>query len=414
MVEAKKKSYRLRLWLWRSLAIVLVLVFFATRYLLRGRLEVRAAAVDHEVLRNTISTNGKVEPVVNYQFYSPIATTVKAVYVQPGDKVRAGKLLMVLDDMDARAREAGAESGVKSAQAALFAATHNGTQEQRQMSAADIARARLEGDQAQHDLAALEKLQATGAASASEVNAARERLQTAETSLKASEESANDRYSPPEVARAQAALTDAEANLAAAREVVAQTVIHATVAGTVYGVDGARTEFAEQGKLLLELADLTHEQVRAYFDEPDIGHLAAGQAIVIKWDARPGREWHGHVVRAPVTVVTYGTRNVGEVVVSIDDADSVLLPDTNVNVTVTTSSEPNALSIPREALLSRNGQAYVFKIVGDSLVRTPVTPGIVNLTRVAILSGLKDGDTVATGTTSGPPMQEGVPIKVVP
>ncbi len=414
MVEAKKKSYQLRLWLWRSLAIVLVLVFFATRYLLRGRLEVRAAAVDHEVLRNTISTNGKVEPVVNYQFYSPIATTVKAVYVQPGDKVRAGKLLMVLDDMDARAREAGAESGVKSAQAALFAATHNGTQEQQQMSAADIARARLESDQAQHDLAALEKLQATGAASASEVNAARERLQTAETSLKASEESANDRYSPPEVARAQAALAEAEANLAAAREVVAQTVIHATVAGTVYGVDGARTEFAEQGKLLLELADLTHEQVRAYFDEPDIGHLAAGQKIVIKWDARPGREWHGHVVRAPVTVVTYGTRNVGEVVVSIDDADSVLLPDTNVNVTVTTSSEPNALSIPREALLSRNGQAYVFKIVGDSLVRTPVTPGIVNLTRVAILSGLKDGDTVATGTTSGQPMQEGVPIKVVP
>ena len=91
---------------------------------------------------NTISTNGKVEPEVNYQFYSPIATTVKAVYVQPGDKVPAGKLLMLLDDVEARAREATAESGVKSAQAALDAATHNGTQEQRQMAAGDIARAR--------------------------------------------------------------------------------------------------------------------------------------------------------------------------------------------------------------------------------------------------------------------------------
>ena len=54
--------------------------------------------------RNTISTNGRVEPEVNYQFYSPIATTVKAVYVQPGDQVKAGKLLMVLDDVEARAR----------------------------------------------------------------------------------------------------------------------------------------------------------------------------------------------------------------------------------------------------------------------------------------------------------------------
>ena len=54
------------------------------------------------------------------------------------------------------------------------------------------------------------------------------------------------------------------------------------------------------------------------------------------------------------------------------------------------------------------------KVVGDSLVRTPVTIGHRNLTQVAILSGLKEGDSVATGTTSGQPLQEGVPIKVVP
>ncbi len=414
MAEERKQSDRLRLWLYRSLGLVLIIVFFATRYLLRDRLEVREAPVGHEVLRNTISTNGHVEPEVNYQFYSPIATTVKAVYVQPGDKVPAGKLLMVLDDVEARARAATAESGVKSAQAALDAATHNGTQEQRQMAAGDIARARLERDQAQHDLDALIKLNSTGAASASEVSAARERLQTAEVSMHASEQSANSRYSPAEVARAQAALADAEANLAAARQVVAQTAIHATVAGTVYSLDAARTEYAEQGKLLLQMADLTHERVRAYFDEADIGTLQAGQKILIKWDAKPGREWHGHIERVPVTVITYGTRNVGEVPVGIDDSDSGLLPNTNVNVTVTTSSDPNALTIPREALRSENGKPYVFKVVKNSLVRTPVVTGTTNLTNAAIISGLKEGDWVATGTTTGQPLQEGVPIKVVP
>jgi HlyD family secretion protein len=413
MAEERKQSNRLRLWLWRSLAVVLILVFFATRYLLRDQLEIHEVQVGHEILRNTLSTNGRVEPEVNYQFYSPIATTVKAVYVQAGDKVKAGKLLMLLSDVDARAREATAESAVKSAQAALDAAIHNGTQEQRQMAAGDIARTRLEREQAQRDLDALIKLNSTGAASASEVSAARQRLQTAEASLHASETSANSRYSPAEVARAQAALADAEASLAAARLVVAQTALHAPVTGTVYSVDAARTEYAEQGKLLLQMADLTHERVRAYFDEPDIGRLEAGQKIVIKWDAKPGREWHGHITRAPVTVITYGTRNVGVVLVGIDDADGGLLPDTNVNVTVTTFTEPNALSIPREALLSQNGQPYVFKVEGNGLVRTPVTTGIVNLTRVAILSGLKDGDRVATGTTTGQPLQEGVPIKVV-
>jgi len=94
-------------------------------------------------------------------------------------------------------------------------------------------------------------------------------------------------------------VADAEASLAAARKVVAQTVIRANVTGTVYSVDVTRTEFAEQGKLLLQLADLSRERVRAYFDEPDIGRLESGQKIIIKWDAKPGQEWHGHIVLTP-------------------------------------------------------------------------------------------------------------------
>jgi len=333
--------------------------------------------------------------------------------VQPGDQVPAGKLLIQLDDVQARARLASAESGVKAAQAAVEAATHNGTQQERQASAADIARDRLERDQARRDLDALTKLKATGAASASEVAAATERLQTAEASLSAAEQSAQNRYSPAEVERAQAALADAEAGLAAARAVVAQSSYYAPVAGTVYSVDAKPTDFVDQGKLLLQIADLKQERVRAYFDEPDIGKLAIGQSIVIKWDAKPGQVWNGHIVRTPATVIVYGTRNVGEVLVQIDGGDGDLLPDTNVTVTATTSSEPNALSVPREALHSENDKPYVYRVVGDGLVRTAVTTGTFNLTQVAILSGLHEGDWVATGSTNGLPLQEGIPIKVV-
>ena len=184
------------------------------------------------------------------------------------------------------------------------------------------------------------------------------------------------------------------------------------MAGTVYVLNAGATEFVEEGKLLLELADLHHQRVRAYFDEPEIGQLAVGQKIQIKWDAKPGLSWQGHIVRIPSTVITYGTRNVGEVLVQIDDVDGQLLPDTNVTVTVTTSSQSNALSIPREALHSENGKSYVYKVVDDQLVRTPVTIGTPNLTQAPILSGLKEGDWVATGTTNGLPLQEGIPITV--
>jgi HlyD family secretion protein len=169
----------------------------------------------------------------------------------------------------------------------------------------------------------------------------------------------------------------------------------------------------EEGKLLMQLADLHHERVRAYFDEPEIGRLAVGQKIQIKWDAKPGRIWNGHIQRTPITVMDLGTRSVGEVLVAVDDADGQLLPDTNVTVTVTISSDASALSVPREALHSENGKTYVYKIVKDGLQRTYVTIGTINLTQAAILSGLQEGDMVATGTINGQPLQEGVPIKVV-
>jgi len=411
MAEQRKKTSRI--WLWIGTAVVLVAVFFLARNLLRTRLEVREVQVGHQPLVKTVSTNGRVEPEKNYEFYSPIATTVNAVYVQPGDVAPAGKILMTLDDTEARSKEAAAESAVRNAESGLQAVTHNGTQEQRQAATADVARSSLERDQARANLNALTKLAATGAASPSEVAAAQHRLEVAQTTLQAADQSLNNRYSPADMARAQAALKDAEVNLTAAREVLAKTVIRAPIKGTVYTVDAAPMQYVEAGKPLLEMADLHHERVRAYFDEPEIGRLEVGQPVLIKWDAMPGEEWHGQISRTPVTVVTYGTRNVGEVIVEFTDANTGLLPDTNVTVTVTTSSERNALSVPREALYYVGGKPCVYRVVNNTLVRTPVVTSIINLTQAAIVSGLSDGDWVAVGTTDGEPLQEGVPIKVV-
>src|ERR1035441_8703273 len=97
--ERKQLDWR---WVWIGAAVILVLVFLTVRSLARDRLQVRAVQVTHQSLESTISTNGLVEPVVPYEIHSPLATTVKAVYVQPGDQVQAGKLLMVLDRKSTR------------------------------------------------------------------------------------------------------------------------------------------------------------------------------------------------------------------------------------------------------------------------------------------------------------------------
>ncbi len=118
---------------------------------------------------------------------------------------------------------------------------------------------------------------AAGAAAPGEVIAARARLNSAQASLDAAQQSAHHRYSADDVARAQAALADAQAGLAAAQHVEAQTSIRAPITGTIYTMDASPSEYAEAGKLMLKMADLSHERVRGYFDEPDLGRLAVGQ-----------------------------------------------------------------------------------------------------------------------------------------
>ena len=161
-------------------------------------------------------------------------------------------------------------------------------------------------------------------------------------------------------------------------------VVHAPFAGTVYSLPVSRTEYVNQGDRLLSMADLSKLQVRAYFDEPEVGKLQVGQPVTIVWDARPDEQWHGHISRLPSTIITYGTRNVGEVLVAIDDTDGALLPDTNVRVTVTVADESNVLKVPRDALHYRT-RVHVTSIVkqGNSLHRVKVTIGLRNLSDVA-------------------------------
>ena len=118
-------------------------------------------------------------------------------------------------------------------------------------------------------------------------------------------------------------------------------------------------------------------------------------------------------MRLPSTVITYGTRNVGEVLVSIEDSDGVLLPNTNVVVTVTTHEVHDALTVPREALHVEAGRDYVYIVENGTLHRAAVNVGAINLTMVQIVSGLQAHAIVALGTTNGAPVTEGVPIRIV-
>jgi HlyD family secretion protein len=398
--------------LWTLAAILLIIVFFAVRRLTREELPLRVAQATMQDLITTDSTNGKVEPQHNFEAHAPAPSTVKRLYVRAGEHAPKGKLLLSLDDADARAQSASAVASLRGAQASYQATELGGTLEERNSIAGELAKARMDRDQAQHDLDALQKLVAQGAAAPSEVASAQQRLEAANTSIATLEKKQTARYSTAEIAHSRANLEQAKAAYDAANTVVADSNVRAPFAGTVYSLPVSASEYVHAGDLLLQMADLTKLQVRAYFDEPELGALHVGQPATIIWDALPNRIWHGRILSMPSTIITYTTRNVGEVLLSVDDADGKLLPNTNVKVTVTEQRLEHVLTIPREAVHGEGGKDYAYLLHGKVLRRQQVTVGARNLTQVQVLSGLAENDTVALSTTNGEPLAERVPVRI--
>jgi HlyD family secretion protein len=399
--------------LWTLAAILLIIVFFAVRRLTREQLPLRVAQATMQDLITTDSTNGKIEPQRNFEAHAPAPGTVKSLYIKAGELVSKGKLLLSLDDADAVAHSVGALATLRGAQASYQATEQGGTQEERNSLAGELTKAQMDRDQAQRDIDTLKKLVAQGAAAPGEVATAQQRLDAANTSLSTLEKKQTARYSPADIAHSKADLEQAQAAYAAASSVVTDSNVRAPFAGTVYSVPVSQSEYVQQGSLLLQMADLTRIQVRAYFDEPELGALHVGQPASIVWDALPDHQWHGRILSMPSTIINFqNTRNVGEVLLSVDDADGKLLPSTNVKVTVTEQRLDHVLTIPREALHSESGKNYVYLLRGKVLRRQPVTVGARNLTQVQVVRGLAENATVALSTTNGEPLAEGVPVQI--
>ncbi len=400
--------------LWLVLAAALVLLVLLIRHFTGNTIFIHTATARHQDLISTLSTNGNVEPQQDFEAHSPIAGTVEAVYVHEGEHVSAGKLLLTMDDLSVKAQVAAALSTLRAAQAQMGALQHGGTQEEQLQLAAKISQARALRDQIASTLTALTKLEQSGSASQNEVATTQSQLALANITLQNLEQQKAQRYATLDQQRGAAELANAQAAYQSALDTLQKENVHAPFAGIVYSVPVQPSEYVQAGDTLLKLADLSHIQIRSYFDEPEIGRLAVGQPVTIAWDAHPGRIWHGHIVRTPSTIITYGTRHVGEAILTVDDADGVLLPNTNVTLTVTTNDLQHVLTIPREALHTDGDQNYVYQVVDNQLRKVPIQIGALNLTMVEVLSGIDEHATVALSATDGSTLRDGMTVRSIP
>jgi HlyD family secretion protein len=414
-LNGKNQSFFARnRWLTTALAVVLAVVLFASFGNRRSDwVPVRAATIVRDNIRSVISTNGKIEPVQNFEAHAPVPTTVRRLLVKEGDHVKQGQLLLQLDDAEARSQAARALAQLKRAQADLNAVENGGTQEEVLTLDAQLVKARAERDAAQRNLDAVRSLQQKNAASPGEVKDAENRVQAAQADLQLVQQKQKDRYSQPEVAKVEAQKSEAQAAYDAAQDVLAKSNVRAPFGGVVYALPVRQGVYVQAGELLLQEADLSRVLVRAFVDEPDVGRLAPGQKIEVTWDAVLGRIWQGTLNAVPSVVKLRGTRNVGETTTILENDDFKLLPNVNVGVTIITAEHDHVLTAPREAVHIDDSKAYVFQILEDQLKRRNVDTSVSNLTEVEITRGLSENSVVAVGAINGKPLHDGMSVRVV-
>jgi len=399
-------------WIAATVAIVAAVILFAS--LSRDpAVPVRAVAAQRGTIRSLVSTNGRVEPLENFEAHAPIGTTVKKLLVREGDHVKKGQLLVQLNDAKAHSQAEQAKAQVLAADADLSGIESGGNREEVLTLESQIVKARTASDTAQRNLDSLKRLQQENAASPGEIKNAEDQVQRANADLNLLLQKQKGRYSQPEISRVEAQKSQAQAAYTAAADVLSELNIRAPFDGVVYSLPVLQGAYVNPGDLVLQEADLAKVRVRAFVDEPDIGRLAAGDKIDLTWDAMPERTWQGTVTVIPAVIKLHGTRNVGETTCVVDNHDFKLLPNVNVGVTIITAEHRDVLTVPREAVRQEDSKTYVYQIVNNELRQRYIQTSISNLTEVEVTGGLTENALVALGPTNSKPLHNGLAVKVV-
>jgi len=313
------------------------------------------APVERQRIERIVVATGTIEPEGEVEVRPRIAGIIEAIHVKDGDLAKQGQPLIEIERelLDAQVREARAA----------------------------LEDARVERHYAKIALDRSEELERGGAAARQKHDEARSRYERARAG----------------VAQAQARLDNLSTQLSYA-------TVRAPIAGRVLRVhveEGSAVSpvtAVTGGTVLLSLAGTDTLHLEGLVDENEVARVALGQPARVRTEAYADRTFDAVVTEiAPlgqrVQNVTYF-----EVELEITDPDAqLLLPRMSGDADIVTEVVEDALTIPETALRYHGEQIYAEVVEHESgphLAERVLEIGIVDGTRVQVLSGLAEGEEV--------------------
>jgi multidrug efflux pump subunit AcrA (membrane-fusion protein) len=252
-------------------------------------------------------------------------------------------------------------------------------------------------DQAQQQLDTLElTITSSGASAANQ-------LTSAQLSLSSSQHNYSTKVAPADastIATDKATVASATTSVNEAKDTLDRSTLVSPVDGVVTAV-GIVTGATAPGSADLTVASLQME-VSATVTETDYPSLKVGQAVTVSITAL-AKTATGTVKEIDPTGTSSGTGGVVDypVIVSIDPVPDGTASGMSADIEVVTEEASDVLSVPATALTGSDGN-YAVRVLGADGVPTPtaVEVGLVTSSQAEIKSGLTEGQTVVTGTST--------------
>ena len=187
-------------------------------------------------------------------------------------------------------------------------------------------------------------------------------------------------------------------------ERLASYTIVAPMDGVVLRRDGEIGEIAETGQVLFRVGVPKPLQVVAEVNEEDIPRVAVGQAVLLRTDAFAGRRLEGKVHE--ITPMGDALAKTYRIRIALAD-DTPLIVGMSVEANVVTREKKDALLIPADAV---QGQ-QVLVLNGDRVRLRKVEIGIRGARTVEVLSGLAEGERIASPMPAG--LADGSSVRAV-
>jgi len=345
----------------------------------------------------TLRVDGLLFPRQQAAIVPKISAPVKTWYVKRGTRVRAGQLLVELENQDLAG--AAAESRATLAQAeATFETTSQATVPE------DLQKAELDAKAAEDAASAQQavfesrqRLLREGAIAQKDVNDA----QVALSQARAQSETARKRlenlrsFAKEQALRAAAAQRDAaRGRNESAQAQYSYSRITSPIDGVVTDLPFFPGETGPAGAAVVTVMDTSRVIARTHVSQADAALVAVGNSANIIGD-------NGVPVSAKVTQVSPaldpGNTTI-EVWVEADNKDGKLRPGSSARVDIIAKTVPDALVIPQTAVLtSPQGTTYAVLIDKDNKPHLrKIAVGIRDAGKAQVTDGLSNGDRVAT------------------